>query len=83
LKWKLRTQEAFLGVSQFEVLIRELLPVDRFAARAFINIYEHQNLDMVHLLTIASRKITTLYHEIIDYAVESRPFVSETLFPSS
>lgn len=69
------TQQPLPGVPDLEVLIGELVTVDRLSASTCPR--EHGSQPTPNKLTITPGEVTTLNHEVLDHAVESRPFISE------
>jgi hypothetical protein len=79
----LLTQLALLGVAQLEVLILELVAVDRLSASTCTHLVLCKLTGCRDSRTITSGKITTLDHEILDDTVEGRVLVAKALLASS
>lgn len=73
-------------MTQFEVLIGELVTIDRLSASSYaipLLIYVPEKEIFAGVgPTIALCEVSALDHEVLDHAVESRPLISESLFSS-
>ena len=77
------TELALLGVAELEVLILELVAVDRLATSAYMQVSAMLLLLTGRLRTVALGEVTTLDHEVLDHTVEGRVLVTEALLAGS
>lgn len=80
---QLHTQKTLLGVAQLEVLILELVAVDRLATGACTQLLPGQLSAESSRQTVTVGEVTTLDHKVLDDAVESRALVAEALLTGS
>lgn len=78
------TQEALLGVPYLEVLVLELVTVDRLATGAcIVSIHPMFPSRGMIELTITTGKVTTLDHEVLDNTVERGTLIAKALLAGS